>query len=530
MNSTIPDPVRRSWRPASAGIALCLLLSTSAIAGAEPRSGTHLLPVHPHPGPAAKRTAAETFDVGDPLTVRVYNFGAIPGSDPYYLTTTTCRVRGEHCYIFVEDVIWSGPRVTPNAVASLARAFDRSTPRHRERGIYSINTEIFGPPPDADGDPRVLIVVLDIMDNALSGTILGYYDTANQAAPFGREILYIDSDPLDLGGNLARATLAHEFQHMLHWNADPDENRWVDEGCSEYAELACGYKDTTGTAGRLFLGAPNLLKSPESAHRVPSDAGLTDAASWSAGNLLPFLFDQTFLLTTYFAERYGHSAVARLVAQPENGIAGFDLTLASLGEIDRFDHFWSHWAAAVFVNDESGPGYRGLTLETVRSDTVAVPAGGLGGALQLWGIDYFVPRTSGFPGFSLDVGSGSDLLLTLVSETDNRHDVAAVAVPGGARRRIGLYGGSPTVLAVTRTSAGPHTYTLSLASRDGHAPAAADFDASGTVGFSDFIAFAAGFGKSAGRPGFDPSFDLDGDRAVSFGDFIIFARNFGKSP
>ena len=530
MNSTIPDPVRRSWRPASAGIALCLLWSTSAIAGAEPRSGTHLLPVHPHPGPAAKRTAAETFDVGDPLTVRVYNFGAIPGSDPYYLTTTTCRVRGEHCYIFVEDVIWSGPRVTPNAVASLARAFDRSTPRHRERGIYSINTEIFGPPPDADGDPRVLIVVLDIMDNALSGTILGYYDTANQAAPFGREILYIDSDPLDLGGNLARATLAHEFQHMLHWNADPDENRWVDEGCSEYAELACGYKDTTGTAGRLFLGAPNLLKSPESAHRVPSDAGLTDASSWTAGNLLPFLFDQTFLLTTYFAERYGHSAVARLVAQPENGIAGFDLTLASLGEIDRFDHFWSHWAAAVFVNDESGPGYRGLTLETVRSDTVAVPAGDLGGALQLWGIDYFVPRTSGFPGFSLDVGSGSDLLLTLVSETDNRHDVAAVAVPGGARRRIGLYGGSPTVLAVTRTSAGPHTYTLSLASRDGHAPAAADFDASGTVGFSDFIAFAAGFGKSVGRPGFDPSFDLDGDRAVSFGDFIIFAGNFGKSP
>lgn len=516
--------------PFLAGIVLCILLRTAAFADPGGRCGTPYLPARPHPGSAAKITAAETFDVGDPLTVRVFNFAALPGTDPYYRTTTTCRLKGEHCYIFVEDVIWGGSRVTPTALTSLARAFDSSTPRYPDRGIFSVDTEIFGPPPDADGDPRVVIVLLDIMDSILSGRILGYYDTANQAAPVGREILYIDSDPLDLNSNQARATLAHEFQHMLHWNGDPDEDRWVDEGCAEYAELACGYKNTTSGAAMNFLGVPNLLKSPDPTLAVPSETGLTDAASWSKVNFLPFLFDQTFLVMTYFAQRYGDRAVARLVAEPKNSIAGFNRALETIGAEEQFEQFWADWAAAVFVNDESGLGFRGFTLEPVRRDTVAVPADDLGGALQLWGIDYLVPLTSGPTGLSLDVRSNSDLLVTLVSEREDTHDVAAVSVRRGVPRRIGLYGGSPTVLAITRTTAGDRTYDLSLAAREGHVPAAADFDASGTVGFSDFIAFAEGFGKSADRPGFDPSFDLDGDRTVSFSDFIMFARNFGKSP
>ena len=529
-NSLAPTVLPCVRLPAAAGIVLCLLFRTAAFAGPEARCGTPFLPSRPHPVSAAKRTAAETFDVGDPLTVRVFNFAALPGTDPYYLTTTTCRLKGEHCYIFVEDEIWGGSRVTPAALTSLSRAFDRSTPRYPDRGIYSIDIEIFGPPPDADGDPRVVIVLLDIMDSILSGTILGYYDTANQASPVGREILYIDSDPLDLNSDLARATLAHEFQHMLHWNGDPDEDRWVDEGCSEYAELACGYKNTTGEVARNYLGVPNLLRSPDPNLPVPPNTGLTDAASWSEGDFLPFLFDQTFLLMTYFAQRYGDTAVARLVAEPANGIDGFNRTLESVGARERFDQFWADWAAAVFVNDGGDLGFRDLTIGPVRRDTVSVPANDIGGALQLWGIDYIVPRSSGPPGLSLDVRSDSDLLVTLVSERDDSHDVAAVPVRRGLPRRIGLYGNSPTALAVTRTSPGAHAYTLSLAARAGDAPAAADFDASGTVGFSDFIAFAAGFGKSAGRPGFDPSFDLDGDGTVSFSDFIMFAQNFGRAP
>jgi hypothetical protein len=57
-----------------------------------------------------------------------------------------------------------------------------------------------------------------------------------------------------------------------------------------------------------------------------------------------------------------------------------------------------------------------------------------------------------------------------------------------------------------------------------------DFDASGDVGFTDFLAFSAQFGKTlAADVDFDTGFDLDGDGAVGFTDFLQFVENFGLS-
>ena len=57
----------------------------------------------------------------------------------------------------------------------------------------------------------------------------------------------------------------------------------------------------------------------------------------------------------------------------------------------------------------------------------------------------------------------------------------------------------------------------------------ADFDGDGTVGFPDFLQFAAQFGLSQGDGGYDARFDLDGDGGVGFSDFLIFASSFGRS-
>ena len=56
----------------------------------------------------------------------------------------------------------------------------------------------------------------------------------------------------------------------------------------------------------------------------------------------------------------------------------------------------------------------------------------------------------------------------------------------------------------------------------------ADFDGDGSVGFSDFLQFAAQFGISQSDVGYDVRFDLDGDGAVGFSDFLIFAASFGR--
>ena len=55
-----------------------------------------------------------------------------------------------------------------------------------------------------------------------------------------------------------------------------------------------------------------------------------------------------------------------------------------------------------------------------------------------------------------------------------------------------------------------------------------DFDGDGTVGFSDFVQFAAQFGLSRGDQGYDARYDLDGNGAIGFGDFVIFASAFGN--
>ena len=56
-----------------------------------------------------------------------------------------------------------------------------------------------------------------------------------------------------------------------------------------------------------------------------------------------------------------------------------------------------------------------------------------------------------------------------------------------------------------------------------------DFDGDGTVGFSDFLAFASAFGSQQGDATFDARFDLDGDGSVGFGDFLAFAADFGST-
>ena len=55
-----------------------------------------------------------------------------------------------------------------------------------------------------------------------------------------------------------------------------------------------------------------------------------------------------------------------------------------------------------------------------------------------------------------------------------------------------------------------------------------DFDGDGTVGLSDFLQFAAGFGLRQGDAGFEARFDLDGNGAIEFSDLLIFVESFGK--
>lgn len=70
---------------------------------------------------------------------------------------------------------------------------------------------------------------------------------------------------------------------------------------------------------------------------------------------------------------------------------------------------------------------------------------------------------------------------------------------------------------------------VGLALVNAQTAADADFDGNGTVGFSDFVAFAGYFGTSLGDGRYDAKYDLNGDGQVGFADFVAFAGFFGKS-
>ena len=75
---------------------------------------------------------------------------------------------------------------------------------------------------------------------------------------------------------------------------------------------------------------------------------------------------------------------------------------------------------------------------------------------------------------------------------------------------------------------GATSHAVSVSADGGDTATIPDFDGDGTIGFGDFVKFAAKFGLRQGDEGYDAQYDLNGDGEIGFSDFLIFAQNFGK--
>ena len=60
-------------------------------------------------------------------------------------------------------------------------------------------------------------------------------------------------------------------------------------------------------------------------------------------------------------------------------------------------------------------------------------------------------------------------------------------------------------------------------------PSTPDFDGDGTVGFSDFLAFAGKYGAQRGDGRYQAKYDLNSDGKIDFSDFLIFASSYGNT-
>jgi hypothetical protein len=307
--------------------------------------------------------------VGDTLPFMAYNFVRFST----YRIRAVCQSIGAHSYLFVEDA-HPAKFLPEEFLLNLQQTFDEMTITDLDHGIFDLGTETFGDPPDVDRDRRIFIVVLDIRDGSemTGGPIVGYFDPSNENFPdrTNHEIIYIDASPLDVTSHLARATLAHEFQHLIHWGHDPDEEDWIDEGCSGYAELITGYAAEYG---------PRFLSNPNNDLTYFLLATSTDAD-----------YDKTFLFITYLAERYGGALTIRqLVDEPAHGIDGINDTFIHRKMSVRFRDVFLAWTVANYLGKNAIYGYTSLSLHPLATKRIDhLPSTQQGGSVERWAAEY----------------------------------------------------------------------------------------------------------------------------------------------
>jgi len=96
-----------------------------------------------------------------------------------------------------------------------------------ESNIFPSVTSYFGTPPDIDDNCQIEIAILSIDG---PGGDEGYFESGVSSL---RETLFLDIDDLSERNRV----IAHEFGQLIHYEMDPFEYIWVDEGIAGLAEF-----------------------------------------------------------------------------------------------------------------------------------------------------------------------------------------------------------------------------------------------------------------------------------------------------
>ncbi len=229
-------------------------------------------------------------------------------------------------------------------------------------------TSAFGEPwtPGIDSDPRITVLNATIKGAAGYFTSLDEYPPQAVTDSAGREIVYISDAALAAPGAPYNSLLAHELQHLVHHNGDPNEESWVNEGLSQVAhEMAGGSTD----------GIASFLAEPD-----------TQLNFWPSIGESNIHYAESELFFDYLLDHYGGRQNARaLVDEPANGIAGVQAYLDGFGA--TFDDVFADFVAADLLDLPSGPYSHDNFDGTTSAVTDAVGASGTGTVSQ-FGTDY----------------------------------------------------------------------------------------------------------------------------------------------
>jgi len=321
--------------------------------------------------------------------------GVLPvgAQDAFWVTNTdtnenfqidaTLQYVTDHTYFWIED----GIRFNERDLEELAETF--------ETQIYPLDREYFGSEwrPGVDGDEHLYIIYAE----GLGGNLAGYFSSADEYHTLAHEYsnmhetFMLNADNLEFDEEYTYGVLAHEFQHMIHWYQDRNEEAWLNEGLSELAAFINGYD--IGGFDYLYSGEPDIQ--------------LTDWPN-NPNQTAPH-YGASFLFLTYFLDRFGASTVQSLAKHPGNGMSSIDDILAETDARDpltgaevRADDVFLDWTLATYLAD--GGIYDGRytyhSYETApqtdaTEDFSTCPTGLEIRSVNQYGVDYISLRCDG---------------------------------------------------------------------------------------------------------------------------------------
>ncbi|MEK6221077.1 MAG: hypothetical protein N2D54_02395, partial [Chloroflexota bacterium] len=226
----------------------------------------------------------ELIDINAPHAVGAKNDFWVFNTDTNISFRTTAELKyvTSHSYFWVEE----GVNFDAKALKDLADEF--------ESHIYPMNREFFGSEwsPGVDGDEHIYILYV----GGTGGNNAGYFGSKDSLHPLAyeysnaHEVFVFNADNVDFEDEFSYGVLAHEFQHMIHWNQDRNETSWMNEGFSEVAMLLTGYN--IGGFDYSYIENPDLQLND-----WPNNPDQT----------IPH-YGASFLFLTYFLDRLGEDA------------------------------------------------------------------------------------------------------------------------------------------------------------------------------------------------------------------------------
>ncbi|NJN65884.1 MAG: hypothetical protein HC884_03800 [Chloroflexaceae bacterium] len=299
------------------------------------------------------------------------------------LITAELRYAGPVVLMYVEQ----GLSVDEEDLEHSARAFEQT--------IYPRTRALFGSEwqPGVDGDPRITILHAHRQGDSAIGYFSPRDSVPRSANRFSNErdmftMKILPDHPSYL------SVLAHEFQHMIHWNEQRRSATWFNEGCATLNQDLLGF-------GESWF-AQSYLTNPDTQLTAWGASPSASIAHYGAANLF----------MRYLYEQYAHQGglIALIRADASNNLDAFVAQAAARRpDITSFGTLVGDWAVANLLNNPqiADGRYAYVSNPAISEDEDTIPPlpqavrpeqvqmGETSGTVHQFGVDYLsLPRGS----------------------------------------------------------------------------------------------------------------------------------------